>query len=92
MKISLDTDIRSLSDFRANTASYVQKVKSDRRPLVLTQNGRSAAVLVDVEEYQRLLDKVELLEELAQAKNELDRGEGIPHDELFKKIKSKYSL
>ncbi len=76
-QIQLDQDIRSLSDFRANAASYIERVKSKRRPLVLTQHGKSSAVLIDVEDYQKLLDKVQLLEELSTARKELDNGEGV---------------
>lgn len=60
-QIQLNQDIRSLSDFRANAASYLERVKTKRRPLVLTQHGKSSAVLIDVEDYQKLLDKIQLL-------------------------------
>jgi prevent-host-death family protein len=89
--IQLDQDIRSLSDFRANAASYIERVKSKRRPLILTQHGKSSAVLIDVEDYQKMLDKIELLEELATAKQELERGEGTSHADFMNELKSHYS-
>ncbi len=89
--IQLDKDIRSLSDFRANAASYIERVKSQRRPLILTQHGKSSAVLIDVEDYQKMLDKIELLEEISAARNELDNGEGISHDEFISELRSQYS-
>lgn len=89
--IQLDQDIRSLSDFRANAASYIERVKSKRRPLVLTQHGKSSAVLIDVEDYQKMLDKIELLEELSAARKELVNGEGINHDEFINELRSQYS-
>jgi len=90
-QIQLDQDIRSLSDFRANAASYIERVKTKRRPLVITQHGKSSAVLIDVEDYQKMLDKIQLLEELATARKELDNGEGIKHDEFFYELRTKYS-
>jgi len=90
-QIQLDRDIRSLSDFRANAASYIERVKSERRPLVLTQHGKSSAVLIDVEEYQKLLDKIQLLEEVATARKELDNGKGVSQEEFFSELRSKYS-
>ena len=90
-QIQLDQDIRSLSDFRANAASYIERVKSERRPLVLTQHGKSSAVLIDVEDYQKLLDKIQLLEELSTARKELDNGEGVNQDEFFSELRAKYS-
>lgn len=89
--IQLDKDIRSLSDFRANAASYIERVKTKRRPLVLTQHGKSSAVLIDVEDYQKLLDKIQLLEELATARKELDNGDGLSQEEFFNELRAKYS-
>lgn len=77
--IRFSRDIRPLSEFRANAAAFVQQVRTTRRPLVLTQHGKSAAVLLDVEEYERLVDRAELLEDIAAAEAELERGEGVDH-------------
>jgi len=88
--IQLDRDIRSLSEFRANAASFIEQVKSEHRPLVLTQHGKSSAVLIDVEDYQKLLDKIQLLEELSTARKELDNGEGVSHEEFFSELRAKY--
>lgn len=90
-QIQLDQDIRSLSDFRANAASYIERVKSKRRPLVLTQHGKSSAVLIDVEDYQKLLDKIQLLEEVSTARKELDNGEGIGQEDFFSELRAKYT-
>ncbi|MEX0609656.1 MAG: type II toxin-antitoxin system Phd/YefM family antitoxin [Balneolaceae bacterium] len=89
--IQLDQDIRSLSDFRANAASFIERVKSKRRPLILTQHGKSSAVLIDVEDYQKMIDKIQLLGELATARKELDNGEGISHDTFMDELRSQYS-
>lgn len=89
--IQLDQDIRSLSDFRANAASFIEQVKSERRPLVITQHGKSSAVLIDVEDYQNMLDKIQLLEELSTARKELNDGEGISHKEFISELRSEYS-
>jgi len=90
-QIQLDQDIRSLSDFRANAASYIKRVKTERRPLVLTQHGKSSAVLIDVEDYQKLLDKVQLLEEIFTARKELDNGDGLSQKEFFSELRAKYT-
>ena len=90
--IQLDQDIRSLSDFRANAAAFIERVKSEGRPLILTQHGKSSAVLIDVEDYQKMLDKILLLEELAAARKELNNGEGISHKDFINEMRSQFSL
>lgn len=74
-------DIRPLSEFRANAAAFIQQVRSTRRPLVLTQHGRGAAVLLDIHEYERLLEQAELLQDVHTAEQQLAAGQGIDHEE-----------
>ncbi len=72
-------DVRPLADFRANLAAVVRQVRETRRPVILTQHGRSAAVLVDAAEYEALLDRAALLEDIRVAETEVAEGKGVPH-------------
>ncbi len=82
----LEEDIRPLSEFRANTAGLIQQVRSSKRPLVLTQRGHSAAVLIDVAEYQRLIEELELLRDIQTGLHELDSGHRISHAAAKKRL------
>jgi len=72
-------DIRPLADFRANLASVVRQVRRTKRPVILTQHGRSAAVLVDAGEYEALVERAELLEDVRVAEAEIEAGRGVAH-------------
>lgn len=41
--------------------------------------GRGAAVLLDIGEYERLVEQVELLQEVHAAEQQLAEGQGIDH-------------
>lgn len=73
-------DIQPLSEFRANTAQFVRRVQETGRPLILTQHGRGTAVLLNIVEYERLVERAELAADIFTAEGQLDRGEGIEHD------------
>lgn len=73
----LDTDIKPVSEFRANAAELIEQVKSSGRPLVLTQRGHSAAVVLDVAEYERMIEEIELLTDVRTAVAQIEAGEGI---------------
>jgi antitoxin YefM len=75
----LSRDIQPLSEFRAHTAKFVRQVQETGRPLVLTQHGRGAAVLLDIAEYERLVERYELAEDVRTAEAQLERGEGVDH-------------
>ena len=54
--MDITKDIQSMTSFRNHSAEFLQHLKDTGRPMVLTVNGRAAAVVLDAEAYQRLLD------------------------------------
>ena len=84
--LRLAEDIRPLSEFRANTAAFVEQVQATRRPIVLTQHGRSAAVLLGVSEYERLVERAEVLDDIRAAEEQVARGDALGHDEAKRQV------
>ena len=72
-------DIRPLSEFRASVATFVEQVQATQRPLVLTQHGRSAAILLAVDAYEALIERAELAEDVRVAEVQLAAGRGMAH-------------
>jgi antitoxin YefM len=73
-RVNLENDIRPVSEFRANAAGLIDQVRSSGRPLVLTQRGHSAAVLLGVTEYEHLLSEIELLRDVREAEDQIAAG------------------
>lgn len=88
-RIQLDKDIQPLSEFRANAASMIEKIKREHRPLVITQHGKSSAVLLDVSDYENMIDTIELLKEINEARQELEDGKGVAHQEVMSSLKKR---
>lgn len=58
-------------------------------------NGKAAVVVQDAESYQRLLERLELLESLAgirKSLNEFEQGQGISLDEAFQQLRQKHDI
>jgi len=83
-------DVCPISEFRENAATLVAKVRADNRPLIITQYGKSSAVLVSAESYQELLDKIQILSEIAESETEIISGQGIEQEEFFSQLKENY--
>lgn len=90
-RIDIDQDIQPLSEFRKHAADFIDRIKNQKRSIVLTQHGKSAAVLVDVSEYQRLVEKIDLMDELVEAERQVARGEVVSHEEAKRQIKQNLS-
>ena len=82
-------DVQPLSAFRANAAGFLDQVRTTKRPLVLTQHGRSAAVVMDVDQYEALVEEIEVIRDIREAKAELARGECIPHEEVVAELRAR---
>ena len=76
-RLRVEQDVQSVSAFRANAAKLIEQVQAHKRALVLTQRGRSAAVVLDPAEYDRLMETLELLQDVHEANDQIAAGKGI---------------
>lgn len=83
------TDVRPVTEFRANASAFLDQVQSTKRPVVLTQHGRSAAVLLDVGVYEDLLDEVALLRDIRTAEAQIDAKQVAPHSVVARRLKAR---
>jgi antitoxin YefM len=86
------TDVLPVTEFRANTSAMIEQMHSTGRPVVLTQHGRSAAVLLDPRVYEDLIDEIELLRDLSISEAQIAAGQVIPHEEVVRRMREKYRL
>ena len=88
-RLNVDEDIKPLSEFRANVTTCIRQIRETGRPLVITHHGKSAAVLLGVSEYEGLMQKMEIFEDVHLAEDQLAQGGGISHDAALKQVLSK---
>ena len=72
-----------ISDLRQGAAALFKKVRESRDPVVVTQRGRPAAVLLSVEEFERREQDLEILRLLAQGEKDIAAGVGHDLDEVL---------
>ena len=85
-RLVLDQDVKPLSEFRAHVTSCLSQVRKTRRPVVITHHGKSAAVLLDVSEYEALMSKMEVLEDIRKAEDQLAQGLGVSQETARKEV------
>lgn len=84
MNIKIKEDIKPLSLFRTDPASVLRQVRENQRPVVITERGRPSAVLVDVEEYEKQKEKMELMEAILEGERDFREGRFTNLDDLFR--------
>ena len=60
--LDIKNGIRSLSDFKQNSSEILNYINKTHSPAVLTINGKAEAVILDPESYQKMVNKIALLE------------------------------
>jgi prevent-host-death family protein len=76
-------EIIPVSDLRQDAAMILKRVQASQQPLVITQRGRAAAIMLSVEAYERLSHAQELLDLLARGEQEIAAGDGSDLDEVL---------
>ena len=93
--LDITTDIQSLTSFRRSSSEFLKHLKKSRRPMVLTVNGKAAAVVQDAESYQRLLDiaaRADATEGIRQGLDDARKGRVKPARRFFAEFEAAYGI
>jgi len=76
-------NIIPITDLRQDATAIIKRVAASREPLVITQRGRAAAVMVSMETYEHSQHELELLRLLARGEKEIGAGKGYDLDAVL---------
>ena len=63
-----------VSDLRQGAAEVLERVRNSKDPVIITQRGRPAAVMIGFEAYQRGEHERQILQALARGEGDIRRG------------------
>ena len=86
--IDVAKDIHPLTAFKRQTAKYARLLKRNRRPMVLTVEGKARFVVFDAEAFEAWKDQMETIQAVNEALAE--EGEGRPAAEVHAELRKKY--
>ena len=76
-------NIIPITDLRQDATSLIKRVTASKEPLVITQRGRAAAVMVSMEAYEHSQHELEILRLLARGEREIEAGKGYDLDAVL---------
>lgn len=83
-------DIQPVSEFRANAAKFIDQVRETKQPVIITQHGRGAAVLVDIESFEELVDELRVLRSLDRSQADEAAGRVMSHEAVMQDVRARY--
>lgn len=87
MALSITQDIRSITDLKRNTNSVLEQMQKNKRPVILTVNGKAEAVLINAKEFEKITSAFSLLKLLAPAEEDIRDGRYKNAKAFFKEFK-----
>lgn len=79
--------IRPSADLRNHYSDISRQCREGREAVIITVNGRGDTVSLNYDEYKRLIARLELLELLAEAEEDVASGRTAPMQSTFDSIR-----
>ncbi len=86
MAFQVSEDIVPAAVFKRQQSAMLRRIRESPRPLVITQYGRAAAVVISPSEYDRLMNAAEIREVLSRAEQDEAAGRLISHAEALRRF------
>lgn len=88
--LQVSEDILPLGEFKAQLSEKLRELKGRRRPLVVTQNGRPAAVVMSPEAFDRLTEQQRFMAAVNEGLEDLAAGRTLSSEEVFARLDARY--
>lgn len=85
---SLPESVRPSADLRSRYGEISKRCREQREAVIITVNGRGDTVSLGYEQYQQMKAKIELLEMLGEAEEDVRRGHVAPMQSTFDAIRA----
>lgn len=85
--IALKENIRPSADLRNHYNEISRQCRENREAVIITVNGRGDTVSLSYEEYKNMKARLELLEILAEAEEDVRNGRMAPISDTFKDLR-----
>ena len=88
--VRVSEDIVPVSDFKAQAADWLKRVAETGQPLVITQNGRAAGVLISPAEFDRLNERARFVAAVEEGLADADAGRLRDHVEVAERLQKRF--
>jgi prevent-host-death family protein len=88
MGVNIVEDIIPITKVRDQLGSVVDRARETKRPIIVTQNGSAAVVIIDAVQYQREQEKVAYLKGIVAGLEDILAGRVVSHEAVEARLDS----
>ena len=86
--LRIASNLVPVSEFKSRAAECIQRLSETAEPMVITQNGRAAAVLLSPAEYDALTERIRFVEAVEEGLRDEAEGRTSSDVELGRQLKA----
>jgi antitoxin YefM len=87
--ISITNDIVPIAEFKAGISKWFKSLKATGHPLIITQNGKPAGVLLSPGDYDALVYKKSFLDSVGKGIADAESGKTLQTNEVRMALKAR---
>ena len=89
---NVSDDIIPIGEFKTRISKWLKTINQTKHPLIITQNGRPAGVLLSPSEYDELVHRRLFLNSVNRRLSDIESGNVYNTKELKEELKERRSL
>ncbi len=90
--LHISEDILPLAKFKTRASEVLRRLHKAQRPIVITQNGKPAAVIITPEEFDRLTEQSRFLAAVEEGLADEEAGRLIDDDALSGELDTEFGI
>ncbi len=87
MRLNISTDIIPIGEFKKQMTRWLKTAKTTGRPLIITQNGKPAAVVLSPEEFDKMEYTRHFMQSVNQGIRDVSSGDVFDTEQLKNELK-----
>ena len=88
--LQVSEDIIPIGELKAHLSEKIRALRGTRRPLVVTQNGKVAAVMLAPEDFDRLTAQARFVAAVQDGLSDLDAGRVVSDEDLGRRLDARF--
>lgn len=83
-------NLKPVTEIKRHATEIIEQLREDRIPVLITERGREAAVLLDVGTYKGMLKRMEVLEAIALGERAFSENRVHSHEDVMARLAGKW--
>jgi prevent-host-death family protein len=89
-RMQISQDIVPLGQFKVHASAMLRRLRESRRPMVITQSGKPAAVVLTPEEFDRLCEQQQFVASVRRGLADAKAGRVVSDAELERNLDAEF--